>query len=111
MILGQAIGENIVVVAGNSRTPGTDRSGQRHAWNAVEINQEWHLLDTTWDSGSVDGSTFTKRYRTTYLINPAIFVVTGYLITRLIAEVVLVPGALGSGFTLFGQMQALLLPI
>jgi hypothetical protein len=68
--LGQAIGENIVVVTGKSRTSGTDRTGQGHAWNAIEINQEWYLLDATWDSGSVDGSTFIKRYRTAYLMPP-----------------------------------------
>ena len=70
MALGQAIGEDIAVIVGKSRTQVSDWDGQSHAWNAVKIQGTWYLLDATWDSGYVDRSGFTKRYRTDYLLTP-----------------------------------------
>jgi len=69
--LGQAIGEEIVYVTGDSRSSTSDLEGQSHAWNAAKIKGQWYLIDTTWDSGSVDRSSgFTKRYRADYLFPP-----------------------------------------
>ncbi|XP_017935537.1 kyphoscoliosis peptidase isoform X1 [Manacus vitellinus] len=48
-----------------------------HAWNAVYIEGRWHLLDSTWGSGSVDDSftKFTRRYNEFYfLTHPALFI-------------------------------------
>ncbi|PSO48916.1 MAG: transglutaminase [Cyanobacteria bacterium SW_9_44_58] len=69
--LGNAIGEQIVYVTGDSRTSTSDLSGQSHAWNAAKIEGNWYLIDATWDSGFVEGSGFTKKYRTNYLFPPA----------------------------------------
>lgn len=35
-----------------------------HAWNAVYLEGQWHLVDSTWGSGSIDDcfSKFTFRY-------------------------------------------------
>lgn len=41
-----------------------------HAWNAVEIYDEWYLVDTTWDAGHVSGKDFEKDYSTEYLLMP-----------------------------------------
>ncbi|NMF86477.1 transglutaminase domain-containing protein [Nodosilinea sp. P-1105] len=69
--LGQAIGEEIVYVTGDSRNSTSDLEGQRHAWNAAKINGQWYLLDPTWNSGSVDrASGFKKGYKTDYLFPP-----------------------------------------
>lgn len=68
--LGQAIGEEIIVVSGDSRTQTSDLSGQGHAWNAAKIEGNWYLIDATWDSGSVNGSEFTKQFRQDYLFPP-----------------------------------------
>ncbi|MBE9138042.1 transglutaminase [Nodosilinea sp. LEGE 07088] len=69
--LGQAIGEEIVYVTGDSRSSTSDLEGQSHAWNAAKINEQWYLIDATWDSGSVDrASGFTKAYKTDYLFPP-----------------------------------------
>ncbi len=69
--LGQAIGEEIVYVTGDSRSSTSDLEGQGHAWNAAKINGQWYLIDATWNSGSVDrASGFTKAYRTDYLFPP-----------------------------------------
>jgi len=69
--LGQAIGEKIVYVTGDSRSSISDLQGESHAWNAAKINDQWYLIDATWDSGSVDrASGFQKAYRTDYLFPP-----------------------------------------
>ncbi|NWZ37142.1 KY peptidase, partial [Brachypodius atriceps] len=48
-----------------------------HAWNAVYLEGRWHLLDSTWGSGSVDDAftKFTYRYNEFYfLTHPALFI-------------------------------------
>ena len=70
--LGQAIGEEIIYVTGDSRSSTSDLEGQSHAWNAANVDGHWYLIDATWDSGSVDrASGFSKSYRTDYLFPPA----------------------------------------
>jgi hypothetical protein len=68
--LGKAIGIQILYITGDSRTSNGDISGQGHAWNAVKINNDWYLIDATWDSGYVQGSQFIKEYKTSYLFPP-----------------------------------------
>lgn len=41
-----------------------------HAWNAVYLTDGWYLTDVTWDSGYVDGSSFHRRYNTSYFLLP-----------------------------------------
>jgi hypothetical protein len=43
-----------------------------HAWNAVRINNNWYLLDATWDSGSFATA---KKY---FLMAPSVFIETHY---------------------------------
>ncbi len=38
-----------------------------HAWNAVKIGGRWQLIDVTWDAGTVEWTTFVKRYSTEWL--------------------------------------------
>jgi len=68
--LGEAIGEEIFYVSGVSRSSISDLSGDSHAWNATKIEGNWYLIDATWDSGFVEPSGFTKKYRTEYLFTP-----------------------------------------
>lgn len=44
-----------------------DLSDSNHAWNAVQINGYWYLVDCTWDAGNVNGTSFQKDYTTAYL--------------------------------------------
>jgi transglutaminase/protease-like cytokinesis protein 3 len=68
--LGEVINEEIIVVTGDSRNQSGDISGGGHAWNAAKIEDNWYLIDATWDSGYVDASGFTKQYSTDYLLPP-----------------------------------------
>ena len=54
------------------------KAGQEnHAWNAVYIDERWHLVDVTWDAGHVQGRSYRKEYRTTYLfMEPRNFIFT-----------------------------------
>jgi hypothetical protein len=46
----------------------------RHAWNSVKINDIYYLIDTTWDSGYVNGNKFTFAYTTDFfLTDPIVF--------------------------------------
>jgi transglutaminase/protease-like cytokinesis protein 3 len=68
--LGKAMGEDVVYVVGQARTQGMRNDGESHAWNAVRIDGRYHLVDVTWDSGSVDGTTFKKGFRSDYFLTP-----------------------------------------
>lgn len=57
-----------------------DASQSNHAWNAVEIDGEYYLVDTTWDAGSIsNGRDWGKRYSTHFLFaSPEAFVHTHF---------------------------------
>ncbi|MBW4472708.1 MAG: transglutaminase [Stenomitos rutilans HA7619-LM2] len=76
--LGQVIGEEIVYVVGDARSQSSDLNGGSHAWNAARIAGNWYLIDATWDSGSVNGSSFTKQYGTSYLFPPPTVMVVSH---------------------------------
>jgi hypothetical protein len=46
-------------------------AGDGHAWNAVEIEGEWYLVDVTWDAGVVMNGRYKKQYTTKYLLEPS----------------------------------------
>ena len=50
------VGIKAEVVAGYGKTDPlkTKSSGIKHAWNAVQLDYEWHLFDPTWGSGYVN---------------------------------------------------------
>ena len=50
---------------GKSSSAALEREG--HAWNVVKINNNWHLLDATWDAGNTINS---KKY---FLMDPSVF--------------------------------------
>ena len=66
--LGDAAGLHVETVVGTARHGPLDSDG--HAWNAIELEDRWFLVDTTWDAGSVEGDTFTRDYRAMYFLVP-----------------------------------------
>ena len=76
--LGQVTGDEITYVGGYSRDRDGSIKGTGHAWNAVQIDGDWHLMDVTWDAGSRgDDGGFRKDYGTAYLFTPpAVFLAT-----------------------------------
>jgi hypothetical protein len=71
------------MVAGYGRLEST-RIGQgsvNHAWNAVFLNNQWHLCDPTWASGYVNSgrTEFTRKFNENYfLTNPGLFITQHY---------------------------------
>jgi len=63
-------GDEVVVVVGDARTDVDAVGGGGHAWNAVKLDGRWHLVDATWDAGTVSGREFEKRYTTNYFLTP-----------------------------------------
>lgn len=68
--MAQEVGMRSLVVVGDTRKRDGEISGEGHAWNAVEIEDGWYLVDVTWDAGHLDGSRFERNYRTDYLFTP-----------------------------------------
>jgi transglutaminase-like putative cysteine protease len=68
--MGQAAGEEIVSIVGESLSQDTESGYESHAWNAARIEGEWYLLDATWDAGAVLGDLYGRGYGTTYLFMP-----------------------------------------
>lgn len=61
-----------VAIHGNARDfhrPNRSSHNNSHAWNAVKINDNWHLLDATWAAGHTDPKV-TKFFRR---ISPGFF--------------------------------------
>ena len=58
------MGIKTFVVSGYSKgtlTSSPNLEAPNHAWNAVKIEEHWYLLDLTWDSGLLNGSSdFSK---------------------------------------------------
>jgi len=55
-----------------------DPTKSNHAWNAVKIAGNWHLMDITWDAGHIaDTQEYVRRYRTDFLfLEPEEFLYT-----------------------------------
>ena len=68
--IGTAAGLETVYVVGDARAKLGSVGGAPHAWNAVKLRGAWYLLDVTWDSGYVNGGTFTRQLVTHYFLTP-----------------------------------------
>lgn len=68
--LGRLVGHEIVYVVGVSRGEDGSVSGGGHAWNAVKLDGDWHLIDATWNAGHVGDRGFTKAYSSRYYLAP-----------------------------------------
>jgi hypothetical protein len=72
--LGEAMGLRIEVVSGWSKgygyTPGQTFDGPtNHAWNAVQIDGQWRLMDPTWGAGYLDESLrFVRQFQEHYFL-------------------------------------------
>jgi transglutaminase/protease-like cytokinesis protein 3 len=73
----QAVKIDCVKIAGIALI-GDDKEGQPHAWNAVNLNNKWLLIDSTWGSGgSFSPDTYEKHLNLKYLFGaPDYFIIT-----------------------------------
>jgi len=52
---------------------------ENHAWNAVKINNKWHLIDATWGAGYTNGNRWIQRFNDFFfLTNPDAFALTHF---------------------------------
>ena len=53
---------------------------EKHEWNAVQIDNEWFFIETTWGAGySTDDKIFIKKFNPYYFFTPPIEFVRGHL--------------------------------
>ena len=74
-------GLKCVTISGLSKGYGFGTSGELgdHAWNALELDGRWYLVDSTWDAGYLEGKDFIWDYGTHYLFcDPVSFIYTHY---------------------------------
>ena len=75
---------NASKVSGFARGVGTSILNENprysnHAWNAVQIEGCWYLIDCTWDSGYLSGKKSVQSYTTDWLfLNPEHFIYTHF---------------------------------
>ena len=62
------IGVKAFVVEGKPKSPNGFVEREGHAWNAVQLNNNWYLLDATWE---VNEAFSQKKY---FLTDPALFI-------------------------------------
>ncbi len=68
-----AVGLECVLVTGDARDffkPYRNIHDNPHAWNAVKIDGQWHLLDATWGAGYVNHDKFTRKVATGFFMTP-----------------------------------------
>jgi len=75
-MLGEAAGLEVVIVTGYSKgysyAVGDTYDGTtNHAWNAVMIDNQWHLLDATWGAGYLgENKKFVREFQEYYFLTP-----------------------------------------
>lgn len=73
--LARSAGLQVVTISGwakgYSYTAGDQIVGAtNHAWNAVKINGEWYLIDSTWGAGSIIQQRFVREFDESYFFTP-----------------------------------------
>jgi len=57
----------IIIGYAKGATPSMERfQDVNHSWNAIEIDDQWYLLDTTWGAGSIIEGQFNPEYKPYY---------------------------------------------
>lgn len=68
--LGRHSGDKIVYLTGEVREEHGELAPVGHAWNAVQVQGAWYLLDATWDDPTSPDGRRADNYRTDYLFIP-----------------------------------------
>jgi len=55
---------------GYSYDEGDHFTRTNHAWNAVQIDERWYLIDSTWATGHLEGRTYKKRLQEYWFFTP-----------------------------------------
>ncbi|MGC4116131.1 MAG: transglutaminase domain-containing protein [Myxococcales bacterium] len=66
--LGKVTGDRIVYVVGDVREDNGELASVGHAWNTVQIQGAWYILDATWDDPTSKDA--QDNYQTDYLFTP-----------------------------------------
>jgi transglutaminase/protease-like cytokinesis protein 3 len=70
-----AVGVKSYVICGYTRDSLGHLSTLSHAWNAVEIDGKYSMLDITWSAGYAQNGKYHNRFRDLYfMISPEVFV-------------------------------------
>ncbi|HRI62149.1 MAG TPA: transglutaminase domain-containing protein, partial [Saprospiraceae bacterium] len=70
------------IITGDSRSSALKRrKWESHAWNAIYLDEKWHLVDATWGAGYIDDDTerFKFRFSSGFFMAPPQFFIMDHL--------------------------------
>lgn len=82
--LGTRMGLEVIKVSGYAKGYGydsgkSDPGGANHAWNAIRIDGQWHLFDSTWGAGGLNDDEFLWQYKEFYFdTSPDLMILSHY---------------------------------
>lgn len=68
LAMSKAIGLKSYLIAGYTRNSDGTLADVGHAWNAVEIDSSFYLLDITWAAGHVTEGKFYRKFKDAYFL-------------------------------------------
>jgi hypothetical protein len=72
--LSSRAGVKVVKIPGHAKTPfaspGQNLAGLSHSWNAVQFDNHWWLIDSTWGAGGLNGREYVKRFSEFFFLTP-----------------------------------------
>lgn len=79
----EKIGISSEIISGYGRTSSDTKphlETPNHAWNSVKIEEQWYLLDATWDSGNLGNKgAFELKYGYNYFLTPPKYFIVNHL--------------------------------
>ncbi len=68
--IAESAGFECAYISGQTRQRADSVDGSSHAWNAIRIEDNWYLVDPTWDSAHANRKGEVAEFRTDYLLTP-----------------------------------------
>lgn len=72
--MGRMAGLEVVTISGRAKAfdprTASQTSVQKHAWNAVRLDGDWHTLDVTWAAGHLSGRSFVRSFDDFWFLTP-----------------------------------------
>lgn len=77
--IGDQLGLKVYYITGVALNTDYEDKYERHAWNVLEVNKIYYIIDSTWGSGYATDDKYTKKLKEFYFCsNPEYFIFTHF---------------------------------